>query len=493
MSVTDTRPRGQTADLPLAVDLDGTLFRGDLFLEAILRFVFAQPLRIFVVIGWLLKGRAHAKARLAERAPANVADLPYNERVLAWLHEERARGRTMVLASASDRNAAQAVADHVGVFDAVFASDGVVNLKSARKAERLAAAFPDGFAYAGNESADVKVWRAAKRAVVVNGSESLARRAAKETEIEKTFPREGGTLRGLIKAIRPQQWAKNVLVYLPLLAGQAWMNVDAWIAATIAFFAMSFTASSVYLINDASDIDADRRHPSKKKRPFASGALSPAIGLVASAALLCAGLTLAATASVLLLVAAYLVLNLFYTFWLKRKRVVDIFLLTGFYMMRVLIGGVATMQYASTWLLAFCGFIFLSLSLVKRVTEVEMAAAGGGGLSRRGYLPTDGPILKMMGVSSAFVATLVLALYVQSDVVTEHYRSPFLLWALPAAAMFWLTRVWLLTERGEMHDDPVVFALRDRVSLFVAAMTALCCIAAVMVPASVWPIQQLPG
>ena len=425
-------------DTPLAVDLDGTLIHADLFIESALRFVIAAPFNLLRLAGWMLLGRAAAKARLAREAPCSPADLPYDDRIVAWLREERASGRTIVLATASDRAEAQAVANHLGLFDDVLASDGEVNLKAERKAERLSAQFPDGFVYAGNDLADVSVWAQADAVVIANAEPGLERSIRAGREVERVFPALHSTLRALVKAMRPHQWAKNLLVFVPMLVGQGWLDLAAWQGALIAFFALSFTASSVYLVNDAADIDADRRHHRKRNRPFASGRLSPVVGLAASALLLAAGLTLAYLSGTFLLVLAYLTQSTVYTFWLKRKMLVDVFLLAGLYTIRILIGSVAASaqhdHLASSWLLAFSCFFFLSLALVKRVTEVDaQAAKGGGDLARRGYRSSDGPILKAMGIGSAFVASLVLALYLQSEGVRDKYSEPFFLWALPAA------------------------------------------------------------
>lgn len=473
------RPR----QLPLAVDLDGTLIRSDVFIEDMLRFVVAGPWRVFTLIGWLMRGRAYAKAKLAELQPLDPTLLPYDERVLAWLREERANGRTIVLATASDERSAQAVADHAGVFDGVFASNGEVNLKSSRKAERLAEAFPGGFVYAGNEGADIAVWKRASGAVVVNAANGLGERAARDFEVERSFEREGGALKGFIKAIRPQQWSKNLLVFLPMLVGQGWAQPQAWLLAFIAFWALSFTASSVYLVNDAADIDADRRHPRKRRRPFASGALSPVIGLPAAFVLLALGLGLAALANVLLFALLYLVATTTYTFWLKRVVLIDVFLLAGLYTIRIVLGGAATGYFASDWLLAFSCFFFLSLALVKRVAEArDLAQRGGGGVDRRGYLSTDADILTTMGVSAGFIAALVLALYLQDDAIAANYSEPFLLWGLPAGGVLWICRLWMKASRGEMDDDPIVFAARDRWSWAVALFCGACFAAAVLLP-----------
>jgi 4-hydroxybenzoate polyprenyltransferase len=419
-------------------------------------------------VGWFTKGRAFVKAKLAGYAPT-PEELPYDQRVVAWLRAQKANGRRIALATATNRKVAEAIAQHVGVFDDVFASDAVTNLKAARKGERLAAAYPQGFVYAGNESADLSVWARAQAAVVVNGEPGLASRAAEITRIEQVLPDERDWREALERALRPRQWVKNVLVFIPLIAAQGWNDSAGWTNAFLAFFALCCAASGVYLFNDAFDIPADRRHPTKKDRPFASGALSPARGLAASAGLAAAALLVGWVADVALYVLIYLGLSGLYTVWLKRLVVVDIFVLASLYGLRVLLGGQASAHIASSWMLAFCGFFFLSLALVKRVTEIEGAPEN----IRRGYTTADAPVLKAMGVGSAFAASLVLALYVQSYVATQTYSAPAWLWVLPAASIFWLCRVWLLTGRGQMPDDPVVHAVGDRMSLLMALAAAL--------------------
>ncbi|MGE0044754.1 MAG: UbiA family prenyltransferase [Hyphomonadaceae bacterium] len=476
-----TEASARDAKLPLAVDLDGTLIRGDLFVEAMLRFVSAKPWRLFTLLAWLMRGRAYAKARLAEAAPFDPADLPYDERFLAWLRAERAQGRVLVLATATNRRAALAVAEHIGIFNAVFASDAQTHLKGERKAQALQEAFPAGFVYAGNEDADERVWRAAHGAVIVNAPAALTRRVAREHGLEAKFARPRSSPRALLTAMRPRQWVKNVLVFLPMVVAHAWGDIGAWRDAVLAFAALSLSASSVYLVNDAADIDADRRHPRKRRRPFASGALHPAIGLGAAAVLAALGVALGLLTGAALFVVGYLVISTLYTFWLKRIHLLDVFVLGGLYMIRVVLGAVATGYAASTWFLAFCCFAFFSLALVKRVGELGVASAHGV-RGARSYLPTDVPILKMMGLSAAFVACLVLALYLQDTTVRATYSEPFLLWAVPACLVFWLCRLWLLTDRGEVDDDPLVFTLRDPVSWALGLVATAAYAGAVLLP-----------
>lgn len=446
---------------PLAVDLDGTLIRGDLFGEAMLRLAFAQPWKLPLLLFWLMRGRAYAKAKLAVLFPPDVAVLPYDERIVDWLRQERAAGREIALATASDQRAAQAVADHVGVFDRVFASDGQRNLKSRAKGEALAAAYPDGFVYAGNEHADLKVWARAAGAVTCNCAPEFARHAAARFPVEKDFARTHNPLRALLTAMRPRHWAKNLLVFLPLLTSQSWADIEAARNACLAFAALCLVASGIYLVNDAADIEADRRHPRKRARPFASGAASPVTGLALALALLAGGLALGALSGAGVWIGAYVLAASVYTFALKRVVLLDVFVLAALYGLRVVIGGEATGYHASDWLIAFSGFFFLSLALVKRAAEVDALQSD---LIGRGYRAGDGPVLKRFGVGIGAVSALVLALYVQDPRIAAQYGVPALLWVLPGVILLWLAYVWLKVERREMHDDPLLFALRDPLS-----------------------------
>jgi len=351
MSVAEQKQAEQPP--PLVVDLDGTLIRSDVFAESILRFAFANPLQAPLILVWLLRGRAYAKAKLAERAACDPALLPYDERVLAWLREQRAAGRALALATASDMRAARAIADHLGIFDAVFASNGSENLKSRRKALRLVEAYPEGFCYAGNESADLAVWRAASQAVVVNASAGLCRRAGREFQIERQFPRLGNGLRGLLRAIRPQRWWKNLLAFAPLVAAGDWADQRAWIGAALAFLALSLTASSAYLLSDASNIDSDRRDPRKRHRPFAAGELSLILGMGAAVLLAIAGLAIAGQIGVLPLMLFFLAIGTLCSIGLKNIPFVNAVVVATLFVLRIVIGGVASGSVPSDWLLAF--------------------------------------------------------------------------------------------------------------------------------------------
>ena len=465
----------QERDIPLCVDLDGTLIRTDLLIESAFTLLRHNPLYLFRLPLWLLRGRAHLKREIARRVRIDVAALPYDPRVLEWLRGE-AGARPRVLCTASDLSFAEAVAAHVGGFDAVLGSDGVRNLGGRVKCAALCERYGEcGFDYAGNAAADLHVWRAARRAIVVNARPAVLRRARAGTEIERVFAR-GPQSHAWIAALRPHQWLKNALVFVPLLAAHQVFVPAAVVRSGVACIAFCLCASGAYVLNDLLDLDADRRHPSKRLRPFAAGALTPGSGLLAALALTMAAFAVAAALSrefvgVLLI---YGVTTLAYSLLLKRVSMVDVVTLAVLYTVRIIGGAVAIPVEASFWLLAFSMFLFLSLAMVKRYTEIQRVGASNGvSVAGRGYGIEDIPLIQSLGTSSGYLSVLVFAFYIDSTASGALYRRHELLWVLTPLLLYWISRVWLLARRGEMHDDPVVFALTDRVSLGVLAVFAL--------------------
>lgn len=456
---------------PLCVDMDGTLLNGDSLHEALLAALARQPLTLLRLPALLAGNRAELKRDLAARAGLDPALLPYNEPLLELLRREKAAGRRLVLATAADRALAEAVADHLGLFDRVIASEGGRNLRGAAKAEALAAEFgAGGFDYAGNDATDLAVWAKARRAMVVNAPNALAARIPCPVA-EVVEGRRSHGARAALKAMRPHQWSKNMLVFIPVIAAGAWGDLAGLGQALLAFLAFCLTASAIYVWNDLSDLGADRRHPRKRKRPLAHGDLPVLAGLALAPLLLLTGLGVSALAGVLPVMAAYAVLTSLYSFKLKELPLVDVFLLASLYTIRVFAGGVASGYAMSLWLLAFSCFIFLSLGFVKRVAELApLAEAGGSRVARRGYMARDAGLLGAMGVASSFASGLVLALYVQHLAGSGLYGNPVMLWGLVPLMLFWQCRLWLSTARGYMHDDPIVYASRDWVSWVVGAL-----------------------
>jgi 4-hydroxybenzoate polyprenyltransferase/phosphoserine phosphatase len=462
---------------PLCVDLDGTLIRSDVLLESLLALVKRNPLYLFAAIFWLLQGKAVLKARIAARVSLNPASLPYDTRLLAWLTAQRQSGRELWLCTATNEKFAASVAAYVGLFDGVIASDSQTNLVGRRKAERLIERFGDlNFDYCGNEHRDLDIWRHARAAIVVNGGPALEREVRSQSQIEQIFPREGSRDRSLLRAVRPHQWAKNVLVFIPLLAAHRLADPAALVSGLLAFVAFCLCASSVYVLNDMLDLEADRSHPRKSRRPFASGDLPLAAGFVLFPLLLAAGALLAAflPEKFQLSLAAYYAVTVSYSFFLKRFLLLDAVALAGLYTLRIIGGAAAATVALSFWLLLFSVFLFLSLAFVKRYAELDalrrrqrLQALG------RGYRVEDLAVLQSFGTASGYLSVLVLALYINSPDIQALYHRPKIIWMLCVLMLYWISRVWMTAHRGGMHDDPVVYALRDRVSLGIGVLAAI--------------------
>jgi 4-hydroxybenzoate polyprenyltransferase len=470
-----------TAGLPLCVDLDGTLVRTDVLVEGILAIV-SNPRALSALTILFSRSRAELKHRVAELATLDPALLPYNDRLLAYLRAQKATGRFLVLATAADSRIAQAVADHLDLFDEVLASDGMRNLKGKEKAAALVERFGSkGFAYAGNDKSDIPAWKAARSIVIINASRAIRDKARKAAAVEAEMYDRPSVIRAGLHAMRPHQWLKNLLVFVPMIMAHAIMEAGAWIGAIWMFAAFCATASGIYIVNDLADLESDRRHPRKRDRPFASGTLPIPVGLGLAAVLIATGFIISAMTATLPVIAVYAIASTSYSLALKEFPLVDVFMLAGLYTLRVLGGGLATGHPASIWLLAFSGFLFLSLALVKRTEEMRAVARSHGGrtAARRGYQPDDVIILQIFGCASAFASSVVLALFVGSSSALAEYRSPEFLWGIVPLILFWQCRLWLSTVRGYMHDDPIVFAARDWVSwVTVACVLALLAAAA---------------
>lgn len=465
----------------ICIDLDGTLVRTDLLHESALALLRSNPLYVFLLPLWLLRGKANLKREVAKRVSRGfLSTIPTDERVLSILRQTPGH---RVLCTASDELLAQPMADRLGLFDEVIASNGERNLGGAAKAAVLVERFGDrGFDYVADRRVDLHVWRHARRAWVVNAPASLARSAARVTELAGHLPREGGGVRAWIRALRVHQWLKNLLVFVPLLAAHAYDDPAALKLAALAFLAFSLCASGVYVLNDLLDLPADRAHPRKRFRPFASGELPIVQGLLASPLLTLAGFTVGWLCSPLFaaVLALYLVATLAYSLHLKRVHMLDVMLLAGLYTVRIVAGGVAVGVALSFWLLAFSMFLFLSLAMLKRCTELAaLPADASSGLRGRGYGAEDFTLLQSLGGAAGYLSVLVLALYINSPESLELYSRHQLLWLLCPLLLYWISRAWSLVRRGRMHDDPVVFAVTDRVSLAIAGLCALVVVGAV--------------
>jgi 4-hydroxybenzoate polyprenyltransferase len=463
-------------ELPLCVDLDETFLKSDVLIEGLLTLVKKNPLALFAILYWLAHGKARLKAEVAARADLDVACLPVNEELLDWLMTERMRGRRLVLCTAADGRIARRVAEHYGIFHDIVSSDESRNLSGEAKAAELERRYGSRlFDYAGNELKDRHVWERARAAIVVDPTPALRKRLAEVPNVERTFDRHRSPTRWL-DAIRLHQWAKNVLILIPAIAAHSLFEVPVLVQSILAVWWFCLCASGTYIVNDLLDLDADRKHPRKRNRPFARGDLPLQRGL-GVAGLLVAGSIVGGVLTLGLLYAATLVVYLVGTLWysaaLKRIAMMDVLALAGLYTVRVLAGAAAVAIVPSFWMLAFSMFMFLNLAIVKRYVELRGVLSSGESVAAgRGYTTADLPLLLSCGTSAGFVSVLVLALYVNSS-LDAFYSKPELLWLLCPLLLYWICRVWRKTFRGSLHEDPVVFALTDKPSLVVGALSGL--------------------
>jgi 4-hydroxybenzoate polyprenyltransferase len=462
---------------PLCVDLDGSVIRTDLLLECFLVLLKRNPVYVFLAALWLVRGRAVLKAEIARRVQVDPTVLPYNTELLSWLRNEHARGRRLWLCTGANEKLARAIARHLGIFAGVIASDATRNLTGRLKAECLVRSFGlREFDYCGNEWRDLAIWSCSGGAIVVSHGSALGARVGNRVPLLQTFSAGGDRLRAALRALRPHQWAKNVLLFVPLLAAHRAMDAVAVGDAVLGFVAFCLAASSVYVLNDMLDLQADRAHARKSRRPFAAGDLPLATGFVLVPALLLTAALVAGllSAKFLLVLMGYYILTTAYSLVLKGMIFIDAIALAGLYTLRIIAGAAAVDVPLSFWLLLFSVFLFLSLAIVKRYAELDaLRRRGQLHAAGRDYDVNDLPMLESVGISAGYLSVLVLALYINTPATLPLYRHPQALWPLCVLLLYWITRIWMKTHRGKMHDDPVVFAMRDRVSLATGLLAAL--------------------
>lgn len=454
----------------IAVDLDGTLIRTDTLHESLLKLVKTHPISLLLLPFWLLRGKAHFKKKVSAITTPSVALLPYNHDVIDWLKVQRNSNRLLLLCTAADESIGNDVARHLGIFERCVASDGNINMKGTVKHEMLKNLFPNrDFTYVGDSKVDLEVWRGAKSAVVVSNSRALKSHVSKFCEVEKVFHPPQKTLKDFASLLRVHQWAKNLLLLVPAIASHQVANPDILLTLILAFLSFSLCSSSVYILNDLLDLENDRRHPRKRNRPLASGKISiMTAGLLAPMLLMMSGIIATVISpNFINTLAIYYFFTCAYTVVLKKIVLLDCLVLAGLYTLRVIAGAAAISLGVSFWLLAFSAFLFLSLAFVKRFIELkELSAIGVEKIIHgRGYSNNDMGFVQTLGVSAGFTSVLVLALYIDSTASEQLYRLPEMVWGAAAVILFWISWIWLKANRGEVHDDPVVFAVTDKVSL----------------------------
>jgi 4-hydroxybenzoate polyprenyltransferase len=482
-------PAGLRPGVALCVDLDGTLVKSDTLLDSLLALARQHPAMLAHVPGWIAEGKAAFKQHVTAAVQLDVEHLPYNRPLLEYLRAQHGEGRAIYLATAADRTLAERVAAHLGIFAGVLASDGATNLAGGNKLAAFRARFGDAFCYIGNAKPDTGLLAACVSPMVANPDRALRSGMRRNRTVPAaSFIDRETALRSWLKAIRLHQWAKNTLIFVPLMLAHQW-KIGSLVGAVIAFLSFGMCASATYIVNDLLDLEADRKHPRKRRRPFASGDLSAVAGVLMVMFLFLGSVVLALALPHIIVavsgpqpllrphlfaawLAVYTVTTLSYSLYLKRKLLLDVFVLSGLYTVRILAGSAATMVAVSPWLGGFSVFFFLSLAFVKRFSELEsLRGRGGVSTAGRGYAVGDLEQLRALGTGAAYAAVVVTTLYISSS-DTALYSRPKVLWLVVPVLLLWLSQVWMLASRGEMHDDPVVYAITDKRSLLLGVLMA---------------------
>ena len=455
--------------VPLVVDLDCTLTPTDTLVESVIQVIKQSPLNLLRLPFWLFKGRAGFKNHIASHATISAEHLPYHEPLLAYLRREKLKGRSIILATAAHITIAKKIAVYLDIFDDILATDAGHNLKGRNKLAAIQEKFGDKFVYAGDCKADVPIWKAAQAAVLVGVAPNLAKSVSVEVRIEQIFPPQKAGALSWLKALRVHQWLKNLLLFVPLLTAFSFVDIERLFTLAVAFMAFSLAASATYMVNDLWDLENDRAHPRKRHRPFASAKIPIVHGIAVAGASLALALSLAMAVNpgYFMMLLLYIALTSAYSWVLKEYVLVDVLMLSLLYTLRILAGSVAIGIQTSSWLLAFSVFTFFSLALVKRCSElVSLNQIGTKATSGRDYRVTDLVVLWPLGVGASLSAVVVFGLFISAPETQARYATPQLLWFVAIGLMYWFARLWIKTSRGEMHDDPVIYAIKDRGSLF---------------------------
>lgn len=455
---------------PLIVDLDGTLIFTDMFNESLINVLHKKPWYCFLVLYWWFSGGiAHLKRQLAKTASIDVSTLPYNSELLNWLKLEKEKGRHLILCTGSDHMIASLVANHLELFDEVLASDGITNLVAHNKASALNQRFGiKNYDYCGNSKDDLVVWKDSHQSIVVNAPNYLLNKAQKTGPVSQVFSPKISEIRVLPKMLRVHQWLKNILLFVPIIAAHEVDIFSSWVTVFAAFIAFSLCSSAVYIINDLIDLENDRLHPNKKTRAFASGKIALWKGLFFSPLLLILSFMIGIMieGNFIYWIIIYFLLTCAYSLGLKKIILIDCLTLAILYTLRIIAGAEAAHLSLSFWLLACSVFIFLSLSFIKRYTEMtKIKSPKQQTILGRGYIRSDAPIIKEFGIASGFAAVVVLALYLHSSTVLILYKTPQLIWGTVIILLYWINWMWMQTYRGLMDDDPVFFAIKDPISI----------------------------
>jgi len=471
----------ESENIPLVVDLDGTLLRTDLLFEATLRLIKQKPWLVLLLPIWLLKGRAHLKSRIFHLVQIDVSLLPLHDELLTWLRAEKSRGRRLILATGSDYQKARSVVAPLGLFDLVLGSNGERNLTAGKKLRLLVETCGEQFDYVGNSRSDLEIWRGCRHAVLVNASTQVERSARRSAHVVQVFPASFTGIRSAFHAMRCHHWVKNLLVFVPAITSHTIFDETVAEKSLLAFLSFNFCASATYIVNDLLDLEEDRCHEVKKHRPFASGQISAGSGLLLALAclLVSAGIAGFLPHAFFEVLAIYFCLTCLYSFFLKRLLLVDVLALALLYTLRIFAGSQATGIVLSLWLLSFAFFLFLSLAFLKRAADlIHHRAHDRDIVPGRGYTADDLEAISIAGICSGFLSSLILTLYTNSDTVQLLYRRPVFLWGLQPILLYYVTRLWIICRRGELIDDPIEHTAKEPSTYGAALLAVLVLLAA---------------
>jgi len=482
----DTAANDGQEKAPLIVDMDHTILRTDTLVEGIVAGVFQKPFAMMIRLATAVLSRPRFKSWVFKNVDVDYEAIPTNEKLIDYLRSQRKRGRPIHLVSAADQGVVDRIAAHFGIFDSALGSSNGVNLKGRRKLGAIRQRFGDSFVYVGDSRPDMKVWSGSTGGIYAGTNASIRRRLTKRGDwLEADFSQRAGGMHAWLKALRLHQWTKNLLIFAPLILSHHYTDLTATLETLLAFLVVGITASGTYLINDMSDLGADRRHRTKRNRPLASGAMPLWAGLILAPILIAGGLAAAYFLAPLFAVAlaGYLVLTLSYSLKFKITPLLDVFILAALYTLRLVMGTIVAGADYSLWLLTFSMFFFFSLSLAKR--HVELIAPDvrpGVAIRGRGYYPEDAPLTRSLGIASATASILILVLYLVDEAYgVAVYKAPVFLAGIPVIIAIWTARIWLLAHRGQLDDDPVSFATRDRVSFILGFVLVVLMAAALFV------------
>lgn len=457
------------SNLPIVVDLDGTLVLSDTLHETAALALFRNPWGLLRALRRLPDGKHVLKAALAKEVDVTEEILPLREDLVKWLREKAEEGHELHLCSAADQTIVDKVSQRVGIFASAIGSTRS-NLKGRAKADYLTQRFPDGFIYVGDHAADIAVWQMSQGIVLANVSDRVAERARSLGKpILKEFRTPSLTVREMMRAIRVHHWTKNFLMFIPLILAHEWANLLLVSQTLLSFCCLLAVTSGTYLLNDIADLNADRQHWSKRHRALASGRLSIRSGFTIAGSLLAGGFVIAGLISIefAAVLFGYLVITGAYSLGLKRVPLLDTLIIGVLFTTRLIMGTALLENPRPAWLLTFAVFFFFSLATAKRHTEIVRAASSGASsLKSRGYQLEDAALTLALGVGAALASLVVFMIFVLQELTPGYlYSRPEFLVGISIMLSIWLGRIWLLSHRGRMNDDPVSFAIRDRVSI----------------------------